>query len=169
MIILKTGILLMKYQTTMMNKLRTKHNKVVKNARKDNRAGFANAHLLPQRWQNQIEILINHQKPTRYKIRGNMNTISISLRPITRDNWKQCITLDVQPRQKNLIGANVKSLAEASVRPEATTLGIFVDDEMAGFMMYLRDIEDGYYYIHRFMVDAKYQRRGIGYMGLKQT
>ena len=55
------------------------------------------------------------------------------------------------------------------MRPEATTLGIYVNDEMAGFMMYLRDIEDGYYYIHRFMVDAKYQRRGIGYKALLQT
>jgi diamine N-acetyltransferase len=98
-----------------------------------------------------------------------MKKLNISLSSITRDNWKECIELDVQPKQKNLVGANIKSLAESSVRPESTTLAIYNNQTMVGFMMYLRDVDDGYYYIHRFMVDAQYQNLGIGYLALKMT
>lgn len=98
-----------------------------------------------------------------------MTTPHVTLVPISRDNWKQCIELRVKPDQEGLVGANVKSLAEAFVRPESTALAIYDSDSMVGFMMYLKNIDDEYYYIHRFMVDARYQRKGIGREALNVT
>jgi len=98
-----------------------------------------------------------------------MNSSDLSLIPITLDNWKECILLKVSPEQKNLVGSNVRSLAEASVRQGATTLGIYKDSTMVGFIMYFLNENDRYYYIHRFMIDEKYQKQGIGYESLKLT
>jgi diamine N-acetyltransferase len=93
----------------------------------------------------------------------------VSLRPIDRSNWQECVELSVKPHQTGLVGANVRSLAEAYVRPEAKPMAVYEGNIMVGFSMYLRNSDDQHYYIHRFMIDGRYQNRGLGRKALMLT
>jgi diamine N-acetyltransferase len=93
----------------------------------------------------------------------------ITLRKIDQNNWKECLRLKLRREQVGIVGPNVLSLAEAFARPEANCLGVYDNEDMVGFMMYLREPEDEYYYIHRFMIDGRCQNRGIGRRALELT
>jgi diamine N-acetyltransferase len=87
---------------------------------------------------------------------------SISLRPITAENWRECIRLTVAPEQQRFVATNVHSLAEARFHPELRPCAIYADETMVGFLMYGRDPDDGRYWIIRFMIDHRQQGRGYG-------
>jgi len=91
----------------------------------------------------------------------------VTLRPVDRFNWKECAALSVRNDQSSMVGPNVRSLAEAHVRPESSPRAVYTTDgQMVGFVMYLRDLADGHYYIHRIMIDHRRQRAGYGYAAL---
>ena len=88
--------------------------------------------------------------------------MEITLRPINRSNWLECIALQVDDDQKAFVAPNIYSLAEAKVNPSFVPLGIYLDDVMVGFTMYGIDTDDGKYWILRLMIDKKYQHTGYG-------
>jgi diamine N-acetyltransferase len=88
--------------------------------------------------------------------------MDITLRPITPDNWKECISLQVHEHQRNFVAPNVYSLAQAKVFPECIPLAIYAGDTMVGFIMYEFDTEDGTPWIFRFMIDREHQGKGYG-------
>lgn len=92
--------------------------------------------------------------------------MNIKIVPVDRNNWQQCIALEVKPHQLGDVGANVLSLAEVSVRPEATARAILMDDQPVGMLVYLKNPEDGLFHIHRFMIDKRHQGKGIGEVAL---
>ena len=51
--------------------------------------------------------------------------VKVSLRPITKENFNECISLEVADHQKDLVATNVKSLAEAYVNPMLYPFGIY--------------------------------------------
>lgn len=96
------------------------------------------------------------------------NSKPISLREITADTVREVVKLSVREDQKHFVASNAVSLAQALSSPEAWYRSIYVENEMAGFVM----LEDesrrsppplypkiG---VWRFMVDAKFQGREIG-------
>ena len=87
---------------------------------------------------------------------------TVTLTPITRENWGACIQLTVAPEQKTFVASNLYSLAQAKVQPECVPLGIVLDDTMVGFLMYLKETADGCYWVARLMVDSRFQGRGAG-------
>jgi ribosomal protein S18 acetylase RimI-like enzyme len=88
--------------------------------------------------------------------------MSVTLRPITAENWRACIALAPSSEQQRFVAPNLWSLAEAKVRPEMQSYGIYADDAMVGFAMYGRDPGDGRYRIVRLMVDASHQGKRYG-------
>ncbi|WP_017315473.1 GNAT family N-acetyltransferase [Mastigocladopsis repens] len=93
----------------------------------------------------------------------------VHLRKVTLDNFRECISLEVEESQKELVASNVKSLAEAYVNPNLFPLSIYdatvVGYEqahlpMVGFTMY--EITAGVGFILRLMIDHKFQRKGYG-------
>lgn len=99
--------------------------------------------------------------------------MTIYLRPITHENWIDCIELKPAPDQENFVASNAISLAQAYVEPWWRPYGIYADDLMVGFVMIGRwpeanaptlDGESvaGLDCILRFMIDARYQGRGYG-------
>jgi len=95
---------------------------------------------------------------------------SVILCPVTVENWKDVVALDVEETQKDLIGPNVRSLAEAYVRPSCVTFAIKNESEiLVGFMMYLTEDFDGKRHIHRFMIDKNWQGKGYGKLALAST
>lgn len=95
---------------------------------------------------------------------------SVELRPVTTDNWQDVIKLNVHPHQSNLVGPNVRSLAEAYVRDDAACRAVYsLEGDLVGFMMWVTEAFDGKRHIHRFMIDARYQGKGYGHATLAET
>lgn len=86
----------------------------------------------------------------------------VSLAEITKENFWDCVSLEVGDDQKNFVTSNAVSLAQSKYQPECIPLGVFSDGKMVGFMMYCIDADDGEYWIYRMMIDCRYQSRGFG-------
>lgn len=84
--------------------------------------------------------------------------MTVSLRPLTADNWREASQLQVAEDQQNYVAPNLYSIAESRFEPTCVLLAIYADEKMVGFLMY--DAAD--YYIVRFMIDARYQGKGYG-------
>ncbi|MFC4799246.1 GNAT family N-acetyltransferase [Neobacillus sp. GCM10023253] len=95
--------------------------------------------------------------------------MSISLRPITNENWEDSIQLQVAPHQQTFIASNLYSLAESKFEQSFVPMGIYLDVRMIGFLMYGKDPEDGTYWIIRFMIDQSFQGKGYGRAALSQA
>ena len=84
--------------------------------------------------------------------------MTVTLREITKDNWRHCIALDPGEASKAFIPSNLYALAESKFSPSFVPLGIYVESVMVGFVMYNTQVEaDGSYSIYSMMVDARYQ------------
>jgi len=92
----------------------------------------------------------------------------VTLREITAETVRSVIRLSVADSQKGFVATNAISLAQALFAPEAWYRAIYVGDEVAGFVMLddqsLRSPmpEKPMVTVWRFMIDAKFQGRGIG-------
>jgi diamine N-acetyltransferase len=91
----------------------------------------------------------------------------ISLRPLTPANWEECIHLQVREDQRGFVAANTYSLAEAYIYPECAPRAIYAGEQMVGFLMYGFDADLQQHWIIRFMIDARFQRRGYGRAALR--
>jgi diamine N-acetyltransferase len=88
--------------------------------------------------------------------------MEVTLREITRDNLYDVLALDVKPEQRSYVATNAKSIAEAHFEPRAWYRAIAAGDDLVGFAMVHRDPDAGTFYLWRFMIDARHQRRGYG-------
>lgn len=94
----------------------------------------------------------------------------VTLRPIKKENFHECINMKVAPGQENDVAPNVYSLAQAKVNASLTPLAIYdnkirgvepgVDDPMVGFVMY--QVMSGVGFIMRLMIDPRFQGQGYG-------
>ena len=92
----------------------------------------------------------------------------ISLREITKETLRDITRLKVSPEQERLVATNAESIAEAYFSPDiAWFRAIYADDTPVGFLMLEDNATEGQYYLWRFMIDARYQRRGIGQRALE--
>jgi diamine N-acetyltransferase len=62
--------------------------------------------------------------------------VTITLRPITPDNWELCINLKTTDEQQHFVATNLYSLAQAKVFPECIPLALYYGETMVGFLMY---------------------------------
>ena len=89
--------------------------------------------------------------------------MSVSLREITPENFKECVDLKVSDAQKTFVAPNVMSIAQSKILfPQANTMAVYAGDEIVGFVMYGLDTDDNQYYLGRLMIDEKHQGKGYG-------
>jgi diamine N-acetyltransferase len=103
------------------------------------------------------------------------DVMKVSLREITAETVIAVTRLAVAEDQKGFVAPNAVSLAQALFAPEAWYRAIYVGDEAAGFVM----LEDESLRspppslpkvgVWRFMIDARFQGRGIGRAALTQV
>ena len=77
----------------------------------------------------------------------------------------QCIKLKLAPEQEGLVAPNVVSIAESKFEPHYEPRAIYRNDQVVGFLMYCPEVETNekdLYWLFRFLIDAQYQRQGIG-------
>jgi diamine N-acetyltransferase len=106
-------------------------------------------------------------------------SMTVSLRPVTAENWITCLQLEPTEEQKRrgFVAPNAVSLAQAHYEPWWMPLGIYADETMVGFVMvgrwpetgippYHEDAEPGVDFILRLMIDAHYQGKGYAQAAL---
>jgi diamine N-acetyltransferase len=104
--------------------------------------------------------------------------MSVSLRPVTQDNWRDVARLQVAEDQHEFVAANIYSLAEAAYEPGLTPLAIYADETLVGFALYTHEPFRGEWTftqtpyqgelgILRMMVGKAYQGKGYGRQALQ--
>lgn len=105
---------------------------------------------------------------------ANRRFPNVSLRKISRKNLYDILGLEVKSEQLNLIASNAQSIAEAYFNKDAWFRAIYHENVPIGFVM----IKDSllkfknqprhrpFYFLWRFMIDARYQNKGYGKVAL---
>ena len=103
------------------------------------------------------------------------DTALVSLREITADTVRPIIALAVAADQQRFVAPNAVSLAEALFHQEAWYRAIYAGESPAGFVMLYDESLRGAppsapeVGLWRFMVDHRFQGRGIGAAALGQV
>lgn len=92
----------------------------------------------------------------------------VSLREVTKETLRDITRLKVSPDQAHLVATNAESIAEAYFSPDiAWFRAIYADDTPVGFVMLEDNPAKENYYLWRFMIDARHQKKGIGQKALE--
>ena len=92
----------------------------------------------------------------------------VELREITKENYEECLNLNVADSQKNFVSSTAHSLAQAWIYYDtAFPFAIYADNVMVGFIMLGYSEAAGYYTLWKFMIDERYQNKGYGKKALK--
>ena len=87
----------------------------------------------------------------------------VTLREITKKTFPDILRMKVSLEQARFVAPNAVSLAEAHFSPEVAWFrAIYSGETPVGFVMLEADESRAYYFLWRFMIDARYQGQGIG-------
>ncbi|MEU4804816.1 GNAT family N-acetyltransferase [Actinosynnema sp. NPDC023587] len=88
------------------------------------------------------------------------------LEPVTEDNYRAVIALEVHEEQRSFVATNLKSIADSWIhRPRMEPLALYSGDDLVGFTLLFRE-QPHDLHIVRFMIDRRAQGRGLGRKGL---
>jgi diamine N-acetyltransferase len=94
----------------------------------------------------------------------------VSLREVTKETLRSITALRVAPAQERLVATNAESIAEAYFSREVAWFrAVYWGDTPVGFVMLEDNPAEGRYYLWRFMIDARYQRTGVGRKALEMV
>ncbi|KKC49992.1 GNAT family acetyltransferase [Paenibacillus sp. D9] len=93
---------------------------------------------------------------------------TVELRPIDSTNWHACTRLEVTDEQKDVFPVPAVYWLAESAYCGFTPLAMYTDEQLAGFAVYAVDPADGSCWIMAFMLDRKFQGRGLGRSGMKE-
>jgi diamine N-acetyltransferase len=88
--------------------------------------------------------------------------MTVTLRPITRENLWAVVDLKLHPGQEDFVAQNIDSIANASVEPTFVPLAVYAGDALVGFAMYGQHPESGAWWVIRLMIDRDHQGKGYG-------
>ncbi|MEU7902242.1 GNAT family N-acetyltransferase [Actinoplanes sp. NPDC049118] len=87
--------------------------------------------------------------------------MTISLEPVTKDNWRACTALSVRPDQRDFVNDVAHYLCLCHYGGLWRPLAVVLGGEVVGFCMWAVD-DDRSRWIGGLVVDASRQRAGIG-------
>ena len=87
-------------------------------------------------------------------------------RPVTQENWRTALALDVHPELREFTPTVAISLAKAYIQPEGVVydpIALYAGKTMVGFYSFIYNPDDlRFIYLGGFLIDKQYQRRGYG-------
>ena len=86
----------------------------------------------------------------------------ITLVPITKDNFKAVIAMELEESQKGFVQTNEYSIAQSYIYPEFRPMAICKDERPVGFLLWCIDEDEDQYWIYRLMLDKAHQHKGYG-------
>lgn len=99
---------------------------------------------------------------------GEVYSLNISLKPVTRDNWLDALNLKVKDDQSEFVPTVAVSLAKVHVKPDGDLVeylpfAIYDGDAMIGFIMHAFEEHTTHsYWINGFLIDSSAQGKGYG-------
>jgi diamine N-acetyltransferase len=94
------------------------------------------------------------------------NIPKITTRPVTQENWRTAIALDVHPEQRDFTPTVAISLAKAYIQPDGAVydpVAVYAGQVMVGFYSFIYIPGDlRFIYLGGFLIDQAYQGRGYG-------
>jgi diamine N-acetyltransferase len=85
------------------------------------------------------------------------------LRDVDKDNFQECIALDVNEEQRPFVAPNIRSLAQAYVYRDVAKVFLLYDEStMVGFALLQVDHAKMDYWLCRLMIDRRFQHKGHG-------
>jgi diamine N-acetyltransferase len=97
-----------------------------------------------------------------------MKPAQVRLEPVTVENWKACIALELAPDQQDFLPSNLYSIAEAQFYAAAKSNAIYnLQGQLVGYALFGRDIFADKWKIFRIMIDKCYQGQGYGKSALQ--
>ena len=99
----------------------------------------------------------------------------VTLREITARTVRAVTDLAVSQSQRKFVAGNAVSLAQALFAAEAWYRAIYLDEDLAGFVMLYDESlrtpppDSPQVGVWRFMVDARFQGRGVGRAAMRQV
>src|SRR3712207_155690 len=88
--------------------------------------------------------------------------MTVTLRDVDRQNFYECVKLDVREDQRGFVASNAFSIAQSKVETTRAVKAVYDGDSMVGFVMYGLDLDDGRHYLGRLMIDQRHQGKGYG-------
>ena len=94
--------------------------------------------------------------------------MNIELKPVTRDNWEDVLSLQLTENQRQYVPSVAVSLAKIYIKPDGDEVvylpfAIYHHEKIVGFMMHAFDEKtENMYWINGFIIDAREQRKGYG-------
>ena len=83
--------------------------------------------------------------------------------PISKENYEECLNLNIAENQEDYVSSTVHSLAQAWVYYDtAFPFAVYVNNTMVGFIMLGYYEAGGYYTLWKLLIDEKYQNKGYG-------
>jgi diamine N-acetyltransferase len=97
-----------------------------------------------------------------------MENTTIRLEPVTVNNWKSCIALELASDQEGFVPSNLYSIAESQFYPDARSTAIYNErNQLIGYALWGRDILADKWKIFRIMIDKSHQCKGYGKSAMK--
>lgn len=93
---------------------------------------------------------------------------TVELRPIDQSNWHACTQLEVTNEQKHIFPVSAVYWLAESAYCGYTPLAMYADQQLVGFSVYAIDPDDGSYWIMAYMIDHRFQHRGLGRSGMEE-
>lgn len=96
--------------------------------------------------------------------------MTISLKPVSVENWYSCTQLEVREDQKKVFPAPIVYwIAESKYVTEFQPMAIYFNENIIGFIVYCTNPDEyGNYWIPALMIDQKHQGKGYGREAMKQ-
>jgi diamine N-acetyltransferase len=91
--------------------------------------------------------------------------MTITLRPITKENWRYVYQLmtTLSAEQQGFLVPNGYSMLEALYEPDTfSARAVYLDETPVGFLMTGYDVENQRHWVVRLMVGGEHQRKGYG-------
>ena len=96
----------------------------------------------------------------------------VRLEPITKDNYRVAIKLELEEDQKGFVAPNCYSLVQLFYEPElkAECLAIYAGEDMVGFLMHANPKHNGndIYAVFRLMIAKNFQGNGYGRSAMQE-
>jgi diamine N-acetyltransferase len=91
---------------------------------------------------------------------------AVTLKAVDHTNWFACTQLEVTEEQKRVFPVPAVYWLAESAYCGYTPLAIYCGEQLAGLAVYAVDPDDGAYWIMAYMIDYRFQQRGIGRAGM---
>jgi diamine N-acetyltransferase len=97
------------------------------------------------------------------------STEPVTLREITAETLREILRLEVSEAQKKFVASNAVSIAQAHFSENAWFRAIYAGETPVGFVMVYINTDEADYFLWRYMIDARYQGKGYGFLAIHQV